>query len=89
MPATRPIESLVNGAVAEFRAKDIGLRAQKKLLSRMSNKTVAKAFIDDVSAGLLDSLYRLVKQLTGNKKDAEKLTKNMIKVGPADIFAET
>ncbi|EEC14301.1 tumor necrosis factor induced protein, putative [Ixodes scapularis] len=80
MPATRPIESLVNGAVAEFRAKDIGLRAQKKLLSRMSNKTVAKAFIDDVSAGLLDSLYRLVKQLTGNKKDAEKLTKNMIKM---------
>lgn len=66
--------------MAEFHAKDIGLRVQKKLLSRMSNKSVAKAFIDDVSASLLDNLYKLVKHVTGNKKEAEKITKNIIKI---------
>ncbi|KAK8762186.1 hypothetical protein V5799_026542, partial [Amblyomma americanum] len=66
--------------MAEFHAKDIGLRVQKKLLSRMSNKSVAKAFIDDVSASLLDNLYKLVKHVSGNKKEAEKIIKNIIKI---------
>ena len=45
-----------------FRARDIGLRAQKKILSRMAGKNVARAFIDDTTASLLDNLYRLAKQ---------------------------
>lgn len=45
-----------------FKARDIGLRAQKKILSRMATKNVAKAFIDDNTASLLDNLYRLAKQ---------------------------
>lgn len=44
-----------------FKASDIGLRAQKKILSRMSNKNVVKVFIDDNSASLLDNLYKLAK----------------------------
>lgn len=44
-----------------FKARDIGLRAQKKILSRMANKTVAKTFIDDSTASLLDNIYRLAK----------------------------
>ncbi|XP_044736294.1 tumor necrosis factor alpha-induced protein 8-like protein isoform X2 [Chrysoperla carnea] len=63
-----------------FRARDIGLRAQKKILSRMAGKNVARAFIDDNTASLLDNLYRLAKQYTDNKKEAEKLVKNIIKV---------
>lgn len=63
-----------------FKAKDIGLRAQKKILSRMSTKSVAKVFIDENSASLLDNVYRLTKQHFGNKKDAEKLVKNIIKI---------
>ncbi|XP_017774659.1 PREDICTED: tumor necrosis factor alpha-induced protein 8-like protein [Nicrophorus vespilloides] len=63
-----------------FRARDIGLRAQKKILSRMANKNFAKAFIDDNTSTLLDNLYRLVKQYSNNKKEAEKLIKNIIKV---------
>ncbi|KAG5683662.1 hypothetical protein PVAND_012929 [Polypedilum vanderplanki] len=63
-----------------FKAKDIGLRAQKKILSRMASKNVAKVFIDETSANLLDNLYRLTKQQYGNKKDAEKLVKNIIKI---------
>ena len=63
-----------------FRARDIGLRAQKKILSRMASKNVARAFIDDTTSSILDNLYRLVKSYTGNKKEAEKVVKNMIKV---------
>lgn len=63
-----------------FKAKDIGMRAQKKLLSRMANKHIAKVFIDDTSGSLLDNLYRLVKNQTSNKKQAEKIVKNIIKI---------
>lgn len=63
-----------------FRARDIGLRAQKKILSRMAGKNMARALIDDVTASLLDNLYRLAKQYSNNKKEAEKLIKNIIKV---------
>lgn len=63
-----------------FKARDIGLRAQKKILSRMAGKNIAKVFIDDITASLLDNLYRLAKQYSNNKKEAEKLIKNIIKV---------
>uniref|UniRef100_A0A0A9WCY8 Tumor necrosis factor alpha-induced protein 8-like protein n=1 Tax=Lygus hesperus TaxID=30085 RepID=A0A0A9WCY8_LYGHE len=63
-----------------FKSRDIGLRAQKKILSRMANKNVAKMFIDDTTASLLDNLYRMAKQYTDNKKESEKLIKNIIKV---------
>ncbi|XP_058455892.1 protein salivary glands marred isoform X2 [Malaya genurostris] len=63
-----------------FKAKDIGLRAQKKILSRMATKNVAKVFIDGTTASLLDNVYRLAKTHTGSKKDAERLVKNVIKI---------
>ena len=44
-----------------FKARDIGLRAQKKILSRMANKNIAKVFIDDTTASLLDNVYKLAK----------------------------
>ncbi|KAL1397453.1 hypothetical protein pipiens_009751 [Culex pipiens pipiens] len=63
-----------------FKAKDIGLRAQKKILSRMATKNVAKVFIDGTTASLLDNVYRLAKAHSGSKKDAERLVKNIIKI---------
>ncbi|KAK6631170.1 hypothetical protein RUM43_014266 [Polyplax serrata] len=63
-----------------FKARDIGLRAQKKILSHMASKNVAKVFIDDTPANLLDNVFRLAKCYTGNKKEAEKLVKNIIKI---------
>ncbi|GFY41161.1 tumor necrosis factor alpha-induced protein 8-like protein [Trichonephila inaurata madagascariensis] len=65
---------------SNFRAKDIGFRAQKKLLSRMANKSIAKVFIDDTTGSLLDNLYRLGRSQSGNKKEAEKVVKNIIKI---------
>ncbi|KAL1117836.1 hypothetical protein AAG570_004151 [Ranatra chinensis] len=63
-----------------FKSRDIGLRAQKKILSRMANKNTAKIFIDDTTASLLDNLYKMAKAYSDNKKDAEKLIKNIIKI---------
>ncbi|CAH1183940.1 unnamed protein product [Phaedon cochleariae] len=73
---------MLNSIMTEsaFKARDIGLRAQKKILSRMAGKNIAKAFIDDTTSSLLDNLYRLAKQYSNNKKEAEKLIKNIIKV---------
>ena len=49
--------------MSEFRAKDIGMRAQKKLASKLSNKTVAKMLVDDNTSQLLDNLCLLCKQV--------------------------
>lgn len=48
-------------ADSAFKSRDIGLRAQKKILSRMATKNIAKTFIDGTTASLLDNLYRLCK----------------------------
>ncbi|XP_016977069.1 tumor necrosis factor alpha-induced protein 8-like protein isoform X2 [Drosophila rhopaloa] len=63
-----------------FKSHDIGLRAQKKIFSRMATKNIAKTFIDGTTASLLDNLYKLCKMHTGNKAKAEKLIKNIIKI---------
>ncbi|UYV69848.1 TNFAIP8 [Cordylochernes scorpioides] len=63
-----------------FKAKDVAIRAQKKLLSRMSNKSMAKMFIDDNASNLLDNFYRLARTYSPNKKEAEKIIKNIIKI---------
>jgi len=44
-----------------FKAKDISMRAQKKIFSKMANKSIAKVFIDETSANILDNVYKLVK----------------------------
>jgi len=65
---------------ANFNSTSVGLKAQKKILSKMSSKSIAKVFIDDTSGRLLDNLYSLLKEYTGNKKEAEKVVKNVIKI---------
>lgn len=66
--------------VGDFKALDIGMRMQRKLLGKMSNKGMAKMFIDDISANLLDNIYKFAKMNTDTKKEAEKVMKNIIKV---------
>ncbi|KAK7081801.1 Tumor necrosis factor alpha-induced protein 8-like [Halocaridina rubra] len=46
----------------------------------MSNKSIAKNFMDDIHATILDNVYDLMRAYTGNKKEAEKLVKNIIKI---------
>lgn len=56
------------------------MKAQKKILSHMANKSVVQMFIDDTSSEILDELYRVSKEHTGNRNEAQKVVKNLIKV---------
>ncbi|XP_062815685.1 tumor necrosis factor alpha-induced protein 8-like protein 1 [Anolis carolinensis] len=63
-----------------FSTKNLALQAQKKVLSKMASKTTASLFIDDTSSEILDELYRVTKEFTRNRKEAQKITKNLVKV---------
>ena len=63
-----------------FDAKNVGLRTQKKLLSKMATKKTVKILIDETSSRVLDNLYKIAKEYSGNKKIAEKVVKDLIKV---------
>ncbi|XP_041368649.1 tumor necrosis factor alpha-induced protein 8-like [Gigantopelta aegis] len=62
-----------------FDSRGLALRAQKKLLGKMSSKSMAKHFIDDTTGRVLDNTYRLLKEYLASKKEAEKIIKYMIK----------
>lgn len=63
-----------------FSTKNLALQAQKKLMSKMATKAVANLFIDDTSSEVLDELYRVTKEYTRNRKEAQKIIKNLIKM---------
>ncbi len=63
-----------------FNSKDMALKVQKKILSQMANKSVVQMFIDDTSSEILDELYRVSKEYTGNRSEAQKVVKDLIKV---------
>ncbi len=65
---------------SDFRAKDISLQVQKKLFGKIASKNVVKVFVDDTSANLLDNMNRVIKFYSGDKKVADKIIKNIIKV---------
>ncbi|XP_056141622.1 tumor necrosis factor, alpha-induced protein 8-like protein 2 B [Lampris incognitus] len=63
-----------------FSSKDMALKAQKKILSSMANKSSVQAFIDDTTSEILDELYRVSKEYSGNRSEAQKVIKNLIKI---------
>ncbi|KAM6973669.1 tumor necrosis factor alpha-induced protein 8-like protein 2 [Aplochiton taeniatus] len=63
-----------------FSSKDMAMQAQKKLLSKMASKSVVQHFIDDTSSEILDEFYRVSKEHTGNRAEAQKVVRDLIKV---------
>ena len=63
-----------------FNSKSLGLRIQKKVLGKLSNKAIAKAFIDDNMAQLLDTMHTILKAELGDTKKSDKVIKNLIKI---------
>lgn len=63
-----------------FSSKSFAIQAQKKVLGKLASKNVAKVFVDDTTSRLFDQLYAIAKRDTGNKKEAEKLLKDLIKI---------
>ncbi|KAI4501090.1 hypothetical protein M0802_003893 [Mischocyttarus mexicanus] len=74
------------------RARDLGLRAQKKLLGRVVSTGAGRSLlIDDATTSLLDNLYKLMERAAKNnpnfdKKQPEKvgLLQRNQQLGPAD-----
>ncbi|KAM3849018.1 tumor necrosis factor alpha-induced protein 8 isoform 1-T1 [Vipera latastei] len=62
-----------------FNSKSLAIQAQKKILCKMASKSIATALIDDTSSDVLDELYRVTREYIQNKKEAEKIIKNLIK----------
>lgn len=63
-----------------FSSKDMAMKAQKKILSTMATKSSVQMFIDDTTSEILDELYRVSKEYSGNKSEAQKVIKNLIKI---------
>ncbi len=69
-----------NNKTSPSTSQSLALRIQKKIASKMSNKSIAKIFIDDVTGRILDSLYNLTKEYTNSKKQAESILNDIIKI---------
>jgi hypothetical protein len=61
-------------------AQSLAFRLQKKIASKVSNKSVAKIFIDDLTGRILDNLYKLVKEYSSSSKQAESILNDIIKI---------
>ncbi|KAL7868969.1 hypothetical protein SRHO_G00103530 [Serrasalmus rhombeus] len=68
------------GSMEAFSSKDLAMKAQKKFLSHMASKSMAQMMVDDTSGEVLDELYRVSKLHTGNRAEAQKVLKNLVKV---------
>ncbi|XP_008253150.2 tumor necrosis factor alpha-induced protein 8 isoform X1 [Oryctolagus cuniculus] len=62
-----------------FNSKNLAVQAQKKILGKMVSKSIATTLIDDTSSEVLDELYRVTREYTQSKKEAEKIIKDLIK----------
>ena len=73
-------DSPSTGASASGGSKSFSLRFQKNIASKLSTKRIAKRLIDDRTSRLLDNLRDLARIYTNDKKFAEKLQSNIIKI---------
>ncbi|KAJ8672845.1 hypothetical protein QAD02_004105 [Eretmocerus hayati] len=83
---TASVSTNVKPASNGSRAKELGLRAQKKLLGRFASSQAGRSLlIDDASTACLDNLYRLMEKATKaspqlDSKLPEKVLKNIVKL---------
>ncbi|XP_034030256.1 tumor necrosis factor, alpha-induced protein 8-like protein 2 B [Thalassophryne amazonica] len=63
-----------------FNSKDMAVKVQKKILSSMVTKSSFQMFIDDTSSEIMDELYHVSKGYSGNKSEAQKVIKDLIKI---------
>jgi len=67
--------------MSKFEARTVAESVQKKFATKiLSNRTVVNNLIDEKTGNLLNRLFSLIFVFTGNKKEAEKTTKNVIKI---------
>lgn len=70
-----------DNAAGPPKAKNLGLRIQKKLMGMaVKSKGAAKNFIDEESGEILDSLHEIALKYSGDVKVAKKQLKDLIKI---------
>ncbi|KFO18213.1 Tumor necrosis factor alpha-induced protein 8-like protein 2 [Fukomys damarensis] len=68
------------GTMESFSSKSLALQAEKKLLSKMAGRSVAHLFVDETSSEVLDELYRVSKDYTHSRPQAQRVIKDLVKV---------
>ncbi|KAM4861238.1 tumor necrosis factor alpha-induced protein 8-like protein 2 isoform 1-T2 [Thomomys bottae] len=63
-----------------FSSRSLALQAEKKLLSKMAGRSVVHLFIDETSGEVLDELYRVSKEYTRSRPQAQRVIKDLVKV---------
>lgn len=63
-----------------FSSKSLALQAEKKLLSKMAGRSAAHLFMDETSSAVLDELYRVSKEYTHSRAQAQRVIKDLVKV---------
>ncbi|KAK2497289.1 hypothetical protein MC885_020238, partial [Smutsia gigantea] len=68
------------GTMEPFSSRSLALRVEKKLLSEVAGRSVARLFIDETGSEVLDELYRVSKEYTCSRAQAQRVIKDLIKV---------
>ncbi|XP_048212805.1 tumor necrosis factor alpha-induced protein 8-like protein 2 [Perognathus longimembris pacificus] len=63
-----------------FSSRNLALQAEKKLLSKMAGRSVVHLFLDEASGAVLDELYRVSKEYTRSRAQAQRVLKDLVKV---------
>ncbi|XP_055967970.1 tumor necrosis factor alpha-induced protein 8-like protein 2 [Sorex fumeus] len=63
-----------------FSSKSLALQAEKKVLSKMAGRSAAHLFLDETSSEVLDELYRVSKEYTQSRAQAQRVVKDLVKV---------
>ncbi|XP_074044908.1 tumor necrosis factor alpha-induced protein 8-like protein 2 [Macrotis lagotis] len=63
-----------------FSSRNLALQAEKKVLSKLAGRSVVHLFIDDTSSQVLDELYRVSKEYTHSRGEAQRVIKDLVKV---------
>uniref|UniRef100_A0A4W5M1V2 Tumor necrosis factor, alpha-induced protein 8-like 2a n=1 Tax=Hucho hucho TaxID=62062 RepID=A0A4W5M1V2_9TELE len=63
-----------------FNSKDMAMKAQKKIHGHVASKSMVQMFMDDTSSEILDEFYRVSKEHSGNRTEAQKVVKDLVKV---------
>ncbi|KAL6730581.1 hypothetical protein Aduo_001544 [Ancylostoma duodenale] len=64
---------------SDFSAASLSIKAQKKIASKLSTRKTTKLFLNEAVVRVFDGFYNILRTYY-NKKDSEKVVKNIIKL---------
>uniref|UniRef100_A0A1I8IGA3 Tumor necrosis factor alpha-induced protein 8-like protein n=1 Tax=Macrostomum lignano TaxID=282301 RepID=A0A1I8IGA3_9PLAT len=66
--------------MSDFNISAIGVKAQRKLASGLSNRKTARLILDERANNLLDKAFKVLLLVASSRREAEKVTKSVIKL---------